>query len=218
MIVTPRGFDLVGIRSEHYRTRPNLDAAPFSSHQNALSSDDDADRAIPMTVPLYVYRHTARYRPRHPVWRQPSAGEFGNPDGHALTAEAVWYSANGGRNHLGVLVGVAADLVLAAVDLAAEDCALQQDVFEAKAKAVPALEIRWLGQLKLGVLNTECPFQRLLNRHGPLRAARPKMPSACMQIAIVFHLIPRSRRRSAVTSPRANIASRMEFEIALTGR
>jgi hypothetical protein len=170
-----------------------------------------------MLVALQLDRHAARYRPWHPVRRQPSAGELGNPDSHALATEAVRHPCNSRGDDLGVLMGVAAKLVLVAVDFAAEDGALQQDVFEAKAKPLFTLGVGRLGQLKLGMLNAKCPFQGLLNRHGPLRPAWPGTPSASTQIAIVFHRIPRSRRRSAVTSPRASIASRMEFEIALTG-
>ncbi|MBO6882651.1 MAG: hypothetical protein JJ869_03595 [Marivita sp.] len=111
-----------------------------------------------MSVSFYVHGHAARHGPRHPVWRQPSASELCHADSHALPAEVVGHACDSGCNDLGVLMDVAANLVLAAINLAAEDGALQQYVFEAKAKPLLALGIGWLWQLKLGMLYPECPF------------------------------------------------------------
>ena len=57
---------------------------------------------------------------------------------------------------------MAADLVLSAIDLAAQRCVLQQDVFEAEAEAF-LLDVRWRWQFQLGFLDPEGPFEGLLN-------------------------------------------------------
>lgn len=64
-----------------------------------------------MLVLLDDHRHAARDGTGHPVRGKPGAGQFGDADCHALAAEAVGDTGDGGSDHLGVLVGVAADLV-----------------------------------------------------------------------------------------------------------
>jgi hypothetical protein len=136
-----------------------------------------------------------------------------------LPPEAVGHPGHGGGDDLGILVGIAADLVLATVDLAAQRGALQQDVFQPEAEALLG-DIRWRRQLELGLLDPERPFQRLLHAHGALDlAARPRWAWTCGSVcdrSCSSHT--RSRRRSTVTSPRASIASRMVLLIVLGGR
>ena len=110
-------------------------------------------------VLLYDARHAARYGAWHPVRGQPGAGQFGDADRHALAAEAVWDPGHSCGDHLGVLVGVAADLVLAAVDLAAEHSALEQDVFQAEAKALLG-DVRGQRQFQLRLFHPERPGRR----------------------------------------------------------
>ena len=71
-----------------------------------LGADHNADRPVTVTVALDVDWHTSWHGPRHPVRRQPGAGQFGDADRHALAAEAVRDPGDGGGDHLGVLVGV----------------------------------------------------------------------------------------------------------------
>ena len=111
-------------------------------------------------------------------------------------------------------MGVAAHLVLAAVDLAAQRGALQQDVFQAKAEA-------FLGHVLAARGSSSCAFSTR-NAHSSA-ACTPSarftwVPPVRADPSLQGHRTPRIRRRSGVTSPRASMASRMVLLIVLTGR
>ena len=100
---------------------------------------------IPVPIALNLDRHAARHRSWHPVGRQPSSGEFGHTNSHALAAEVIWHPSYGGGDHFGVLVGIGTRFVLTAVDFAAQRCPLHEDIFETEAKPLTTFRIGWLG-------------------------------------------------------------------------
>jgi hypothetical protein len=57
----------------------------------------------------------------------------------------VWHSSDDGRDDLGVFVGVAAHLVLATVNFAAQRRTLHEDIFEPEPEALVTLRVRRLG-------------------------------------------------------------------------
>ena len=113
-----------------------LITVPRYTDQYFFGADNDADGTIAMAVALHINRHAARHCAGHPVGRNPSARHFGHADRHPDATEAVRHSRDGGGDHLCVGMGVAAHLVLPAVNFAAQRCALQQDIFQPKAKAL----------------------------------------------------------------------------------
>ena len=119
----------------------------WATYPDALGAHDHRTCICAVPVLLDDRWNAAWDGSRHPVRREPRAGQFSHPYRHAPATEAVGDPGDGGGNELCVLVGVAADLVLAAVDLAAQRGALQQDVFQPEAEAMTPLGVRRLGQL-----------------------------------------------------------------------
>lgn len=165
-----------------------------------------------MLVAPGLDRHAVWYRARQPVRGESSARQFGHADRHADAAEAVWQSGDGGGDDLCMGMGVAAHLMLAAVNPAAQRRALHEDVFEVEAKAFLD-RILWRGQFQLGLLDPEGPFQCRLHAHRTFCAS-----AAIGDRFLQGHRTPRIRRCSGVTSPRSNINPHMAALIMLAGR
>jgi hypothetical protein len=87
-----------------------------------------------MLVLLGFDRYTAWHDAGQPIRSDPSARHFGHADRHPDATKTVGYPCHSGGDHLGVGVSVTTHLVLTTVHLTAQRCALQQDVFEAKAE------------------------------------------------------------------------------------
>ena len=157
----------MGMGGKGDRAGQDVDGLPHgacarATDADALGAHDDGARVRAVLVLLHDARHAARDGAGHPVRGQPGAGQFGHADRHALAAEAVGDPGDGGGDHLGILVGVGADLVLAAVDLAAQSGALEEDIFEAEAEAFLG-DVRGQRQFQLRPFDPERPFQRRLH-------------------------------------------------------
>ena len=125
LITLSRGFDQLGIWPKRNRAGADFHAPPLATHKSAVRADDHADGTITMAVSLDVDWNAARHGPRHPVRCQSSACELSNPDRHSFAPEAVRHPRDGSRDHLGIRVSVPAQLVLPAINLAAQRSALE---------------------------------------------------------------------------------------------
>src|SRR6056297_209519 len=201
------------MRTPGDRACADLDRPPLATKLHPFGAHGFRYGPVTMTIALHLNRHAARDRAGHPVGGQPSAGEFSHADGHALASEAVGQASDGGGDHLGILVCVAAHLVLPTINLAAQRGALHQNIFEAEpdAPAMPMLGVWALGQVQLRLLHSKRPFEGLLHAHHALRLAAPSPGHGHPRQSTIdpAHCTPRSRSRSGVTSPRASITLRM---------
>lgn len=114
----------------HWACR-HFHVVPLAAHQYALGANDHTDRTTAALVALNVDGNASWHSPGHPVWCEPSACQFIHLDCRAITAHTVGDPGDAGCDDFGVGVGVAADLVLAAIDFAARLRAFQQNVFKA---------------------------------------------------------------------------------------
>ena len=120
------------MRPPGHRTGQHFDCTPFAADQYCFGADNYADGAIAMSVALEVDGHAAWHRAGHPVGRYPCARHFGHANGHTDAAEAIRHASDCGGDDLCIGLRVTAHLVLVAVNLAAQRCALQQDIYETK--------------------------------------------------------------------------------------
>ncbi len=144
-----------------HRADQHFNRPPSPAIQNPLSTNNLGFCPFTMLVSPGLNRNTTRHGTRHPVRCQTSPCQFCHPDRHAFATHRIRHSCQGSGDNRGILVGAAADLVPATIDLTTKPGTLDQDIF--KAIAAGFLNgVGWRRQFQLRLFHPERPFQNSL--------------------------------------------------------